>query len=90
MRPALGYLSVLVPLVLENRIFTNDIAWIGRDMASYSPKWLTIRRCSYIIACLGICTNPWQITTTAATFIQVSGPRIYCEEPLGDSNVLSI
>lgn len=59
-------------------------------MASYSPKWLTIRRCSYIIACLGICTNPWQITTTAATFIQVSGLCTHWEEPLTDSNVLSI
>lgn len=54
---------------------TDGLAFAHRDMASYSPKWLTIRRCSYIIAALGIVTNPWQITTTAATFIQVSGLR---------------
>lgn len=58
-------------------------------MASYSPKWLTIRRCSYIIACLGICTNPWQITTTAATFIQVSG-YVPIAKSLEETNVLSV
>ncbi|KAH8753088.1 permease for cytosine/purines, uracil, thiamine, allantoin-domain-containing protein [Diaporthe sp. PMI_573] len=61
---ALALAQVTVNMIL------NSVA-AAMDMASYSPKWLTIRRCSYIIACLGICTNPWQITTTAATFIQV-------------------
>lgn len=79
---------VQVLLLREYRILTDEIAFVRRDMASYSPKWLTIRRCSYIIACLGICTNPWQITTTAATFIQVSGLCTYFEEPLGGSNAL--
>lgn len=51
-------------------IILNSVA-AAMDMAAYSPRWLTIRRCSYIVAAGGVITNPWQITTTAATFIQV-------------------
>lgn len=51
-------------------IILNSVA-AAMDMAAYNPRWLTIRRCSYIVAAGGVITNPWQITTTAATFIQV-------------------
>lgn len=51
-------------------IILNSVA-AAMDMAAYHPRWLTIRRCSYIVAAGGVITNPWQITTTAATFIQV-------------------
>lgn len=48
----------------------NSVA-SAMDMVAYSPRYLTIRRCSYIIAAGGVVMNPWRITTTAATFIQV-------------------
>ncbi|POS78332.1 NCS1 nucleoside transporter [Diaporthe helianthi] len=44
---ALALAQVTVNMIL------NSVA-AAMDMASYSPKWLTIRRCSYIIAALGV------------------------------------
>ncbi|KAJ4393233.1 hypothetical protein N0V93_002441 [Gnomoniopsis smithogilvyi] len=61
--------SCALAQVCVNMILNSVAA--AMDMAASNPRWLTIRRCSYIIAALGVCTNPWQITTTAATFIQV-------------------
>ncbi|CAN8097756.1 unnamed protein product [Discula destructiva] len=70
-RAAIFFASAACALaqVCVNMILNSVAA--AMDMTAYSPVWLTTRRCSYIIAALGVATNPWQITTTAATFIQV-------------------
>lgn len=31
------------------------------DLAALFPKWITIRKGSFIIAVVGICINPWRI-----------------------------
>lgn len=49
-------------------IILNSVA-SAMDLASYSPRWLNIRRGAYIIAAVGVAVNPWQITNSAATFI---------------------
>lgn len=51
-------------------IILNSVA-SAMDLTSYAPKWLNIRRGAYLIAAVGFAVNPWQITTTAATFITV-------------------
>lgn len=59
--------SCALAQVCVNMILNSVAA--AMDMAASNPRWLTIRRCSYIIAALGVCTNPWQITTTVSCFI---------------------
>lgn len=65
-RAAIFFASAACALaqVCVNMILNSVAA--AMDMSAYSPQWLTTRRCSYIIAALGIVTNPWQITTTAS------------------------
>ncbi|KIP05246.1 hypothetical protein PHLGIDRAFT_129026 [Phlebiopsis gigantea 11061_1 CR5-6] len=41
----------------------------GMDLAALLPKYLTIRRGSFVVAIIGICINPWRILNTANTFI---------------------
>ncbi|KXT17659.1 hypothetical protein AC579_9041 [Pseudocercospora musae] len=41
------------------------------DMQAWAPRWVNIRRGAYIIAFLGIATNPWNLTVNAKTFIAV-------------------
>ena len=50
----------------------------GMDMAGLWPKYLNIRRGAYILAILGLATNPWQILSSASTFLNViSGLGIF-------------
>ncbi|THH30303.1 hypothetical protein EUX98_g3890 [Antrodiella citrinella] len=41
----------------------------GMDLAALLPKYINIRRGSFIIAIIGICINPWKILNTANSFI---------------------
>lgn len=41
------------------------------DMAGLWPKYINIRRGSYIMACIGIATQPWQLLSTADKFLKV-------------------
>ncbi|KAL2000405.1 hypothetical protein VTN02DRAFT_3170 [Thermoascus thermophilus] len=43
----------------------------GMDMAGLCPKYINIRRGSYIMAMIGICTQPWQLLATADKFLSV-------------------
>lgn len=61
---ACAYSQVCVNIIL------NSVS-CSMDLMSYAPKWLNIRRAAYLIAIIGLTVNPWQITTTAATFITV-------------------
>ncbi|KAM0754373.1 hypothetical protein T439DRAFT_352392 [Meredithblackwellia eburnea MCA 4105] len=51
-------------------IVLNSVS-MGMDMAALVPKYINIRRASYIIAILGACTNPWYLTASAGTFLTV-------------------
>ena len=41
------------------------------DMAGLWPKYINIRRGSYIMACIGIAVQPWQLLSTADKFLKV-------------------
>ncbi|KAF7439810.1 hypothetical protein PC9H_000146 [Pleurotus ostreatus] len=41
----------------------------GMDLAALLPRYINIRRGSFIIAIIGICINPWKILNTANSFI---------------------
>ncbi|KIJ46307.1 hypothetical protein M422DRAFT_226826 [Sphaerobolus stellatus SS14] len=41
----------------------------GMDLAALLPRFINIRRGSFIIAIIGICINPWKILNTANSFI---------------------
>lgn len=41
----------------------------GMDLAALLPRYLNIRRGSFVIAIIGICINPWRILNTANSFI---------------------
>ncbi|OAA55789.1 Permease, cytosine/purines, uracil, thiamine, allantoin [Niveomyces insectorum RCEF 264] len=43
----------------------------GMDMAGLWPKYINIRRGGYIMACIGIATQPWQLISTATKFLAV-------------------
>ncbi|KAJ5136491.1 hypothetical protein N7448_005045 [Penicillium atrosanguineum] len=43
----------------------------GMDMAGLWPKYINIRRGGYIMACIGIATQPWQLISTADKFLSV-------------------
>ncbi|KJR88478.1 nucleobase:cation symporter-1, NCS1 family [Sporothrix schenckii 1099-18] len=43
----------------------------GMDMAGLSPKYINIIRGSYIMAIIGIATQPWQLISTATKFVSV-------------------
>ncbi|KAK5205416.1 hypothetical protein LTR41_008870 [Exophiala xenobiotica] len=43
----------------------------GMDMAGLAPKYINIRRGSYIMACIGIAVQPWQLLSTADKFLKV-------------------
>ena len=50
----------------------------GMDMAGLWPKYLNIRRGAYLLAIMGLATNPWQILSSASTFLNViSGLGIF-------------
>ncbi|GJE93540.1 NCS1 nucleoside transporter family [Phanerochaete sordida] len=41
----------------------------GMDLAALLPRYLNIRRGSFVVAIVGICINPWRILNTANSFI---------------------
>jgi nucleobase:cation symporter-1, NCS1 family len=43
----------------------------GMDMAGLAPKYINIKRGSYIMAVIGIATQPWQLLSTADRFLKV-------------------
>ncbi|KAF5343414.1 hypothetical protein D9758_011817 [Tetrapyrgos nigripes] len=51
-------------------IVLNSVS-AGMDMAGLAPKYLNIRRGSYILAAAGLVSNPWQYLSNASTFLTV-------------------
>ncbi|KIJ46308.1 hypothetical protein M422DRAFT_165532 [Sphaerobolus stellatus SS14] len=50
----------------------------GMDLAALLPRYIDIRRGSFIIAIIGICINPWKILNTANSFISaISGYAVF-------------
>ncbi|KAF9050257.1 NCS1 nucleoside transporter family [Panaeolus papilionaceus] len=50
----------------------------GMDLAALLPRFIDIRRGSFIIAIIGICINPWKILNTANSFISaISGYAVF-------------
>jgi NCS1 family nucleobase:cation symporter-1 len=50
----------------------------GMDLAALLPRFIDIRRGSFIIAIIGICINPWRILNTANSFISaISGYAVF-------------
>ncbi|KAF5326815.1 hypothetical protein D9619_004458 [Psilocybe cf. subviscida] len=50
----------------------------GMDLAALLPRFIDIRRGSFIIATIGICINPWRILNTANSFIYtISGYAVF-------------
>ncbi|CAI7643936.1 unnamed protein product [Penicillium manginii] len=43
----------------------------GMDMAGLWPRYINIRRGGYIMACVGIAVQPWQLLSTAEKFLSV-------------------
>lgn len=58
-------------------IVLNSVS-AGMDLAGIMPRYLNIRRGAYLLACLGLASNPWQYLSKAATFLTVlSGFSIF-------------
>ncbi|EIM84155.1 uncharacterized protein STEHIDRAFT_123633 [Stereum hirsutum FP-91666 SS1] len=51
-------------------IVLNSVS-AGMDMAGLYPKYMNIRRGAYLLAFLGLVSNPWQYLSNAATFLTV-------------------
>ncbi|ORY23825.1 permease for cytosine/purines, uracil, thiamine, allantoin-domain-containing protein [Naematelia encephala] len=51
-------------------IILNSYA-AAMDITAVAPKYLNIRRAAYVVAAVGLATCPWQITSAAATFMDV-------------------
>jgi len=50
----------------------------GMDIAGLWPRFINIRRGAYILAILGLVSNPWQILSSATTFLTaISGFGIF-------------
>ncbi|KIK64352.1 hypothetical protein GYMLUDRAFT_220841 [Collybiopsis luxurians FD-317 M1] len=50
----------------------------GMDLAALLPRYLNIRRGSFVVAIIGICINPWRILNTANSFISaISGYAVF-------------
>ncbi|KAF8977043.1 permease for cytosine/purines, uracil, thiamine, allantoin-domain-containing protein [Cyathus striatus] len=50
----------------------------GMDLAALLPRYIDIRRGSFIVAVIGICINPWRILNTANSFISaISGYAVF-------------
>ncbi|KAH7920283.1 hypothetical protein BV22DRAFT_1199004 [Leucogyrophana mollusca] len=58
-------------------IVLNSVS-AGMDLAGIAPRYINIRRGAYILAFLGLASNPWQYLSNAATFLTVlSGFSIF-------------
>ena len=55
---------------LSINVLLNSVS-CGMDMAGLAPKYLNIRRGAYILAAMGLASNPWQILSSASTFLKV-------------------
>ena len=62
----LGFLASACAL----SIVTNSMA-AGMDIAALCPKYINIRRGSYIITIIGVAICPWNFVTQATTFVSV-------------------
>ncbi|GBE85495.1 permease for cytosine/purines, uracil, thiamine, allantoin-domain-containing protein [Sparassis latifolia] len=51
-------------------IVLNSVS-AGMDLAGLSPKYMNIRRGAYLLAALGLASNPWQYLSNASTFLTV-------------------
>lgn len=75
----LGFLASAFALC----IVTNSIA-AGMDIAALCPKYINIRRGSYIITILGVAVCPWNYVTRPTTFITVlSGWSVFLSPMTG-------
>lgn len=64
-------------------IVTNSVA-AGMDIAALCPKYINIRRGSYIITVIGVAVCPWNYVTRATTFITVlSGWSVFLSPMTG-------
>lgn len=52
---------------LGTNIAANSVS-AGTDMTALFPKYLNIRRGSYICACIGICIVPWNLLDSSNSF----------------------
>ena len=75
----LGFLASALALC----IVTNSIA-AGMDIAALCPKYINIRRGSYIITIIAVAVCPWNYVTQATTFITVlSGWSVFLSPMTG-------
>lgn len=64
-------------------IVTNSIA-AGMDIAALCPKYINIRRGSYIITIIGVAVCPWKSVTRPTTFVTVlSGWSVFLSPMTG-------
>lgn len=55
---------------LSINVLLNSVS-TGMDMAGLWPRYINIKRGALILAALGLASNPWQILSSAATFLNV-------------------
>ncbi|KAJ7264760.1 permease for cytosine/purines, uracil, thiamine, allantoin-domain-containing protein [Mycena rebaudengoi] len=51
-------------------IVLNSVS-AGMDLAGLAPRYMNIRRGAYLLAALGVISNPWQYLSKATTFLTV-------------------
>ncbi|KAJ6598305.1 permease for cytosine/purines, uracil, thiamine, allantoin-domain-containing protein [Mycena vulgaris] len=51
-------------------IVLNSVS-AGMDLAGLAPRYMNIRRGAYLLAALGLISNPWQYLSNATTFLTV-------------------
>ncbi|OAX85037.1 hypothetical protein ACJ72_00597 [Emergomyces africanus] len=61
----------MVATQLAISIIVNSVS-TGMDMAGLCPKYINIIRGSYIMALIGLCSQPWQLLANATKFLSVS------------------
>ncbi|KIM78524.1 hypothetical protein PILCRDRAFT_824427 [Piloderma croceum F 1598] len=62
---------------LALNIVLNSVS-TGMDISGLFPRFINIRRGAYIMAILGLASNPWQVASSAPTFLAtVSGFGIF-------------
>ncbi|KAM0746960.1 hypothetical protein T439DRAFT_329233 [Meredithblackwellia eburnea MCA 4105] len=72
---------------LSINVVLNSVS-TGMDMAGLWPKMINIRRGAYILATVGIICNPWQILSSATTFLTGLLPDGQCFAVFADYLVL--
>lgn len=60
----------LVSSQMSISVVLNSVS-TGMDLAGLCPKYINIRRGGYIMACIGILCQPWQLVATATKFLTV-------------------